>query len=134
MTVLLNRTTAGLAAGTIQQFSTNLESALVAQGAASVSAGAITSGAQTNNLLSGRAAVATGASSVVITNSRVDANTIINAVISQTTADSTALTVTRVMPAAGSFTIFVTANTTAATVVAWSIADTGGLSQSNATP
>ena len=61
------------------------------------------------------------ASSVVITHPWVTANSIVMAVVSQAAADGTLLRVERVVPAAGSFTIYGTANATAATTIAWVI-------------
>lgn len=121
MTISLSRSYAGIAAGSVVKLSTALESALVAQGFGSVSSAALTTGAQTMNLNAGTVAVPIGSSSVVVTNSLVDANTKIFAVVEQTAADGTLLRVERVMPAAGSFTIFGTANATAATNISWCI-------------
>ena len=58
---------------------------------------------------------------MVITCSLVTASSKVSAYVSQTAADGTLLRVERVVPAAGSFTIFGTANATAATVVDWAI-------------
>ena len=122
MAVLLNRAYAGYASGTVVNLQSNVETALVAQGLASTSAVASTStGAVTCNLSSGIAAIAAGSSSVVITNNLVDASTKIIAYVSQAAADVTLLRVERIVAAAGSFTIFGTANATATTLIAWSI-------------
>lgn len=117
--VLLTRSYAGYAAGTIVQLSTNEEAALVAQGLASTSAGPVTSGAVTTTKTAGRVAFAAAASSLVVTNANVDANSKIVAVINQAAADGTMLYVARIVPAAGSFTIFANAAATAATTVDW---------------
>jgi hypothetical protein len=66
-------------------------------------------------------AIAAGASSIIITNNKVDANSIVIAYVSQSAADTTLLRVERVLPAAGSFTIFGTANATATTLISWAI-------------
>ena len=121
MAVLLGRSYLGQAAGTVGVFPASTESALVSQGLASVSAAVPTSGAFTSQAMSGFATIATGASSVVITNANVDVTSRVQAQVSQTTADATLLRVERVVPAAGSFTIFGTANATAPTVVNWTV-------------
>jgi hypothetical protein len=122
MAVLLNRAYEGYLAGTVVNLPTNVETALVAQGLASTSTRAsTTTGAVTANVMQGTAAIAAGASSIVITNNNVDANTIINAYVSQAAADGTLLRVERILPAAGSFTIYGTANATATTLVSWAI-------------
>lgn len=117
--VLLSRSYAGYAAGTIVQLSTNEEAALIAQGLATTSAGPVTTGAVSTTKTSGRVAIAAGASSVVVTQPNVDANSKIFAVVNQAAADGTLLRVERIVPAAGSFTIFGTANATATTTIDW---------------
>jgi hypothetical protein len=132
MTVALIKGYAGRDAGAVVLLPTNVESNLVAQGLASASAAALTTGAYTQNTVSGRASIAAGASSVVITNSLVDASTKVVAQVAQTTADGTLLRVERVVPAAGSFTIFGTANATAATLIDWTIIGFAGQNVVNA--
>lgn len=127
MAVLLGRSYLGQAAGTVGVFPASTESALVAQGLASVSAAVPTAGAFTSQAMSGFATIATGASSVVITNANVDVTSRVHAQVAQTTADATLLRVERVVPAAGSFTIFGTANATAPTVVSWTVANNNDL-------
>lgn len=130
MTVLLNRAYGGAAAGAILSFTSELEAALIAQGLASASTRALTTtGAQTQNALQGTAAIAAGASSVVITNNLVDANSHVTAKVAQAAADGTLLRVERVLCAAGSFTIFGTANATATTLIDWEIEVNSGQSQ-----
>lgn len=129
--ILLSRSYAGYPAGVIVELATSVEQALVAQGYGTVSAGPVTAGATTTTNYQGSCAVAAAASSVVITHPYVDISTKIFAVIAQTTADTTALYVARIVPAAGSFTIFVNAAATAATIVDWSIVDPLGMSPSN---
>lgn len=121
MTVLLNRPYLGNASGAIVTLPASTESALVAQGLASVSAAVPTAGAFTTNMTRGFATIGAGASSVVITNPNVDATSVVQAQVAQTTADGTLLRVERVVSANGSFTIFGTANATAATVVSWEV-------------
>jgi hypothetical protein len=122
MAVLLNKAYAGYLAGTVVNLPTNVETALVAQGLASTSARAsTTTGAVTANVLQGTCAIAAGSSSIVITNDKVDANSIVVAYVSQAAADGTLLRVERVLPAAGSFTIYGTANATATTLISWAV-------------
>ena len=122
MTVLLNRNYAGYQSATTVELPTNVETALIAQNyATSAAAANITTGAVTANVSQGTAAIAAGASSVVITNSMVDANSKVWAVVAQAAADGTLLRVERVVSAAGSFTIFGTANATATTIIDWAI-------------
>ena len=122
MSVTLNRAYGGLNAGQTAEFSAELEAALIAQGlAVAATANTATSGALTQNTYGGTAVVPIGSSSVVITNSLVNANSIIFATVSQAAADATLLHVERVVPAAGSFTIYGTANATAATTLTWAI-------------
>jgi hypothetical protein len=121
MTVQLLRAYQGLAAGAVVTLPPSTEEALIAQRLALNSAAALTTGAQINQNRSGRAAIAAGQSSVVITNAGVTPGSVITASIAQGTADSTLTSIPRIVPAAGSFTLYGNANATAATVVAWSI-------------
>lgn len=122
MAVLLTRAYAGYPAGQTVELTAELEANLIAQGlASSALATTITTGAATANVWSGTAAVAIGQSSIVITNSNVTANSKVWAVVSQAAADGTLLRVERVVPAAGSFTIYGTANATAITYIDWAI-------------
>lgn len=126
MAVLLGRAYAGRDAGAVASFTTSIEAALIAQGLAATSAAALTTGAYTQNLPSGRISVAIGSSSVVITNNLVDVNTKIFAVVAQAAADGTLLRVERVVAAAGSFTVYGTANATAATTIDWCLPEVYG--------
>lgn len=117
--VLLSKSYGGYAAGTIAQFQTNVEAALIAQGLATTSAGPVTTGAVTTSMVAGRVAIAAGAASVVVTNALVTAESKIFAVVAQAAADGTLLRVERILAAAGSFTIFGTANATATTTIDW---------------
>lgn len=121
MAVLLSRSYLGQAAGTVGVFPASTESALVAQGLATVSVAVPTAGPFTSFATSGFATVPTGASSVVVTNPNVDITSRVQAQVAQTTADTTFTSVLRVVSAAGSFTIFGPANATAPTVVNWTI-------------
>jgi len=135
MAVLLNLAYEGYLAGTVVNLPTNVESSLIAQGRASASTRAsTTTGAVTANVLQGTSAIAAGASSIVITNNKVDANSIVVAYVSQAAADSTLLRVERVLPAGtvggavGSFTIYGTANATATTLISWAVLSPAGAS------
>lgn len=122
MSVTLLRAYQGSNAGQTLELSQELEAALVAQGiAVAATANTSSSGAQTQNTWTGMATIPIGASSVVITNSLVNANSVVMAVVSQAAADGTLLRVERVVCAAGSFTIYGTAAATAATVVTWAV-------------
>lgn len=124
--VLLSRSYGGYAANTICQLPTNVETVLVSQGLATVSAGPVTPGAVTTTMTNGRAGIAAGSSSVVITNASVTAESKIWAAVAQAAADGTLLRVERILPAVGSFTIFGTANATAAVAIDWALLDTDG--------
>lgn len=132
MTVLLARPYAGYIAGQTIQLPTTIENALIAAGIASLvsvaASAAVTPGALTTSLPSGRCTIAAASSSVVVTNPLVDVNSKIYAVINQAAADATLLRVERIVPAAGFFTIFGTANATAAVSIDWAITSPfGGL-------
>ena len=132
MTVSLNRAYSGYLAGTIVTLDQPTELALIAQGLAVASTAVNTTvGNVTNAGLTGQAAFAIGASSVVVTNGLVNASSCVMAVVSQAAADATLLRVERVVPAAGSFTIFGTANATAATLVRWVVVLPGTVSAVN---
>lgn len=127
MAILLSKAYNGCAAGSVQEFTAELEAALIAQGFGTASVvTSITTGAQSSNLYSGTAAVAIAAASVVITNPIITANSKVWACVAQAAADGTALRVERVVPAAGSVTIYVTAGATAATYIDWAILPTVG--------
>lgn len=132
MTVLLNKGYAGYLQGTTVKLTTNIESSLIAQGLASSALTAnITPGNVTANINQGTAAIAIGAASVTITSDKVDANSKVYAVVAQAAADATLLRVERIVCAAGSFTIYGTANATAATLVDWAIIVPPGMLVSN---
>lgn len=125
MTVTLNRAYNGLPAGTVAEFSSELEAALIAQGLA-LNGGTPSTGAQTRTespvtavSLSGTAFIAVGAASVVISNANITANSKAVAVVAQAAADATLTNILRVSCAAGAVTITGNANATAATEVAY---------------
>lgn len=125
MTVLLSKSYGAYPAGAVVNLPASTEAAIIAQGIGTSSSAAITTGAQSSNEFSGRASFGVGASSLVVTNPWVNANSKIWAVINQAAADGTLLRVERIVPAAGSFTIYGTAAATAATVVDWAIVSMG---------
>lgn len=133
MAITLNRGYMGLLAGTVVGLTTNIEQNLIAQGLASQAASKanITPGNVTYNGIQGSVAIAAGANSVTITNSLIDANTKITANIAQAAADGTLTSLPRIVPAAGSVTIYGNANATAAVVVDWSIVAAPGLTVAN---
>ncbi len=118
--VLLNKVYGGYAAGTIVQFTTPLEAALVGQGAATVSAGPVTPGAVTTDQNMGRVGIAAAASSVVVTNPKFTTESRFLAYLSNAAADTTAVYVTRIIPANGSVTFVLNAAATAAVAIDWS--------------
>lgn len=132
MAVLLSRGYQGYLAGTVCNLPTSIEQSLISQGLASASTVAsTTTGAVTANMPTGICAIAAGASSIVITNNLVDASTPVWAAVCQAAADGTLLRVERVLSAAGSFTIYGTANATATTLIKWSILNPIGLTETN---
>lgn len=132
MTVLLNRAYMGLLQGSTVGLATNIEQALIAQGLASAALKAnITPGNVTANIFTGTVAIPAGSGSVTITNQYIDANSKVLANISQAAADGTLTSLPRIVPAAGSVTIYGNANATAAVLVDWVIAATPGLTVAN---
>lgn len=131
MSVLLGRAYMGYPAGVVVEFASSVEASLIAQGYATASVAVPTAGNTTTLALQGSAAVAAAAGSVTITHPQVDASTKVWACIGQAAADGTALYVARVVPTAGSFTIYMNANATAATVVDWAVLDPLGMTPSN---
>lgn len=132
MAVLLNQAYAGYLAGTTVELTAELEAALIAQGKASTALIAnVTTGAVTANTVSGTVAIAAGASSIVITNDKIVANSKVHAVVAQAAADATLLRIERIVTAAGSVTLYGTAAATATTLVDWTIMDPPGLTIAN---
>jgi hypothetical protein len=122
MTVLLNRAYQGYPAGSVAELSTDAESALIAQGLASTALGtAITIGSTTANVPSGTVAIGAAGTSVVITNSLIDANSKVYAIVAQSTADATLTSVVRVVCGPGNVQIFGNAAATATTYIDWAI-------------
>lgn len=126
--VLLSKSYGGYAAGTIAQFQTNVETALIAQGLATTSAGPVTAGAVTTTMVAGRAGIAAAGSSVIITNPIVTAESKIWAQLSNAAADATATSL-RVTPNTGAFTIALNAASTGIVGIDWMILLQSGESQ-----
>jgi len=119
--VLLGKTYGGYAAGTIVQFTTSLEAALIAQGLATTSAGPVTPGAVTTDQNMGRVGIAAAGASVVVTNPKFTTESRFIAYLSNAAADGTALYITRITPAAGSVTFTLNAAATAAVAIDWQV-------------
>lgn len=124
--ILLSKAYRGYAAGTIVQLQTSMESALIAQGLATASAGPVTAGAVTTDLFSGRLGIAAAGTSVVLTNPNITTESKFIAYLSNAAADATALYVTRITPAAGSVTFTLNAAATAAVAIDWVLVMTAG--------
>ena len=133
MTVSLARSYAGYPAGNTIQVPTNTENAIAAQGIGSVASTAASAapstGAVTSNVTSGRVAFAAAAASLVVTNSLVDVNSKIFAVINAAAADGTLTSIVRIVPSAGFFTIYGNAAATAAVTVDWVLFQLSGDTQ-----
>lgn len=117
--ILLSRPYNGYQAGTIVQLPTSEEAALVAQGYGTNSAGPVTPGAVTTSKTMGRVGVAAAGTSVVVSNPGFNAESRFSAYLSNAAADGTALSITRIVPAAGSVTFVLNAAATAAVAIDW---------------
>lgn len=117
--VLLNQSYGGYAAGTIVQFATSLEAALIAQGRATSSAGPVTPGNVSTTQNRGRVGIAAAATTVVVTNPAFTAESRFAAYLSNAAADTTAVYITRIIPAAGQVSFVVNAAATAAVAIDW---------------
>lgn len=124
--ISLSRPYGGYAAVTIVQLPTNVEAALIAQNAGTNSAGPVTPGAVTTNQMTGRVGIAAAGSSVVVTNASFTTETKFLAYLSNAAADGTALSVTRITPAAGSVTFTLNAAATAAVAIDWAAVTLSG--------
>jgi len=119
--VLLSRPYKGYAAGTIVQLATQEEAALIAQGFATTSAGPVTPGAVSTIATAGRVGIAAAGTSVVVTNPAFTTESRFLAYLSNAAADTTATSITRITPAAGSVTFTVNAAATAAVAIDWAL-------------
>ena len=124
--ILLGKSYAGYAAGTIVQLPSQEEAALVAQGLASTSAGPVTPGAVTTTKTVGRVGIAAAGTSVVITNPAFTTESRFLAYLSNAAADTTATSITRITPAAGSVTFTLNAAATAAVAIDWVLLTVSG--------
>lgn len=125
--ILLIRPYDAYVAGTIIQLSSNTEAALVAQGFASVSAGPVTPGPiNAGSQSGGRVGIAAAGASVVVTCLLCTTESKISAYLSNAAADATALSITRITAANGSFTLTLNAAATAAVAVDWSLISPSG--------
>lgn len=129
--ILLNRNYRGYLAGTIVQLQTSMEAALIAQGGATASAGPVTPGNVATDLVTGRVGIAAAGTSVTITNPNITTESKVLAYLSNGSADTTATSVTRITPAAGSVTLTLNAAATAAVAIDWVLQDFGGETATN---
>ena len=127
--ILLIRPYDAYLAGTVVQLPTQLEASLVGQGIASFSAGPVTPGAvNAGGQSGGRIGIAAGGTSVVVASSLATNESKLYAFLSNAVADGTAVAITRITPAVGSFTINLNAAATAAVTVDWSFVGPTGWS------
>lgn len=124
--ILLSRSYAGYLTGTIVQLPASEEAALIAQGFAATSAGPVTAGAVTTTKTMGRLGVAAAGASVVVTNAAITTESRFVAYLSNAAADTTALSITRITPAAGSVTFTLNAAATAAVAIDWALLTVSG--------
>lgn len=116
--ILLSKAYGGYAAGTIVQLQTAVESALIAQGFGTTSAGPVTAGAVTTTQVAGRVGIAAAGTSVVITNPMFTAESKFGAYLSNVAADATA-TSFRITSAVGSVTFTLNAASTGIVAIDW---------------
>lgn len=119
--VTLLRAYGGYAQGTVVELPKSVEDSLIAASLATTSAGPATAGPVSTTMPSGSVTIAAGQSSIVITNPNITAQSVVWAAVAQAAADGTLLRIERIVPAAGSVTLYGTANATANTVVDWAI-------------
>lgn len=117
--ILLSRPYGGHNSGTIVQFNTTIEASLIATGFATASAGPVTPGAVSTLMPSGRVGIAGAGTSVVVSNPSFTTESKFSACLSNAAADSTALYITRITPAAGQVTFTLNAAATAAVAIDW---------------
>jgi len=120
---------AGYLPGTICQLQDATESALIAQGLATTSAGPVTPGAVSTSMVAGRVGIAAAGTSVVVSNPLFTAASKFSAYLSNAAADGTATSITRITPAAGSVTFTLNAGATAAVAIDWMLLLQGGENQ-----
>lgn len=126
--VTLLRPYGGYQAGQVVELPASTEAAIVASGGGTTNAGPASVAPITCQQNQGAVGIAAGQISAVITNPLITPQSIVIAYVSQTTADGTLLRIDRVVPAAGSVTIFGNAAATATVNVDWAIVGSiGGL-------
>lgn len=118
--ILLSRPYRGYLAGTIVQLQTSMEAALIAQGAATTSAGPVTAGAVSTDMAQGRLGVAAAGASVVLTNPNITAESKVWGQLSNAAADATATSM-RILCANGSCTFTLNAASTGIVAIDWAI-------------
>lgn len=119
MVLLGAKSYAGYTGATIVQFQTAVESALVAAGLATASAGPVTAGAVSTTETQGRAGIAAAGVSVVVSNPMFTTESKFAAFLSNAAADATAVSITRIVPAAGQVTFVLNAASTGVVAVDW---------------
>lgn len=117
--ILLSRAYAGYLAGTIVQLPTSEEAALIAQGFGTTSAGPVTAGTVTTSKTMGRAGIAAAGTQVIVNNANFTTESRFQAYLSNAAADATAVSITRIVPAAGSVTFVLNAASTGIVAVDW---------------
>jgi hypothetical protein len=117
--ILLSKSYGGYVAGSIAQFQTNVESALIAAGIGASSAGPVTAGAVTTSMVAGRVGIAAAGTNVVVTNSLFTTESKFAAFLSNAAADATGTFITRIIPANGSVTFQMNAATTGIVAIDW---------------
>jgi hypothetical protein len=126
--IYLNRNYLGYLAGTIVQLTTTAEAALIAQGLAVSSVGPVTPGNVNCGIASsGRVGIAAAGTSVTVTGSNLNTESKFLTFLSNASADGTAVSITRIVPAAGSVTFFLNAAATTAVSIDWSVVNAAGL-------
>ena len=128
--ILLSRPYGGYAAGTIVQMQTATELSLIGQNIGTLSAGPVTPGNVTTNQVVGRLGIAAAGTSVTVFGPYTTESKFSTA-LSNAAADTTALYVSRTVPAAGSVTFFLNAAATAAVSIDWSQINISGKTQTN---
>jgi hypothetical protein len=129
--ILLNRTYKGHLAGTVAQFATQEEQAIVTNGLGSISAGPVTPGNINTTAVMGRVGIAAAGTSVTITNWVFTTESRFGVALSNAAADTTAVSVSRIVPAQGSVTFFLNAAATAAVALDWYLVMISGHLQPN---
>jgi hypothetical protein len=117
--ILLSKSYAGYAAGTIVQLQTATETALIAQGLGTTSAGPVTAGAVTTTDTQGRLGIAAAGTQVILSNAMFTTESKFSAFLSNAAADATAVHITRIVPAAGTATFILNAASTGIVAVDW---------------